>query len=71
MPVQIAVSVRVQFSQETIYGTYTDAIYYDPTAYETMTSEQVQADIAARVAAWVEAVANPPAVETADTGEGA
>ena len=60
MPPTMSVQIQVRFSQETRYGVYSDALYYSQEAYAALSEEQLQADIAARVAGWVAAIENPP-----------
>jgi len=57
------VRVQVLFSEETPYGTFTDALYFTPAEYELRKSE-VKSMKDERVASYVSAIESaPPAVE--------
>ena len=50
--------VSVDFSFDTKYGKYSDAIWYDDAL--PMTEEEIENEKQARVARWIAAIENPP-----------
>jgi hypothetical protein len=59
-----AIFVQLRFSVDTPQGTFTDAIYYTQAEYAASTPAQRNAEMAARVQAWRQAILNPPTPPT-------
>ena len=62
------VKVQVAFSEDTEFGTYSDALYYTLAEFQKLKQEDIDAQIAARVQKYIDAVKNaaPPLELTKD-----
>lgn len=54
------VNVQIVFEQMTSHGKFRDALYFDQAIFSTVTQDQIDALIAARVAAFIFNIENPP-----------
>ena len=53
------ISIQVKFTEQTQYGSYTDAIYYPLDVYNSMSAEQIQADKQARIDGFIYTIEHP------------
>lgn len=53
------VLVQVKFEEETPYGTYRDALYYDLAEFNLKSQKEIDADAKVRIDAYIFAVENP------------
>lgn len=54
------IRIQVLFTEETVMGGFTDALYFDPVEFETIKDSEIEAMKQARVDAWLQVVGNPP-----------
>jgi hypothetical protein len=50
------VRIQLTFSEKTIYGTYTDALYFSEDEWASITKAQINEMKNARVSSWVDSV---------------
>lgn len=58
------VRVQVMFEQSTKYGTFRDALYYDPIVFQNTKQADIDAEVQLRVDAYVKSIENPPTPPT-------